>query len=177
MAEFEEQHDDAAPKGKQWPTYLLNENQRRSLSIMLRRVELAAWQLEEQLTREDTPQLVLTRFIHPPDARQKAALVHLARNVRQEVAELASNLHLEATESDLLRTIMSEFSLLWSDLEDSRPRKLKRYGAINPRAYEVLNPPIGRLIELMLAIDAIARGRYPAHLLGEVDETYPNVGE
>jgi hypothetical protein len=41
----------------------------------------------------------------------------------------------------------------------------------------VLNPPIGRLLELMLAIDGAARGRYAAHLLGEVDETYPNVGE
>src|SRR5712692_1863441 len=147
MTEFEEKHDDAAPQEKPWPAYLLNENQRRSLSIVLRRVELAAWQLEEQLTREDTTRLVLTRFIHPPDARQKAALLLLARKARQEVAELASNLHLEAGESDVLRTIMSEFTVLWCDLEDTRPRKLKRYGAINPLAYEVLKPPIGRLIE------------------------------
>jgi hypothetical protein len=40
---------------------------------------------------------------------------------------------------------------------------LKRYGAINPQAYEVLNPPIGRLIELMLAMDGAAKGRYAAH--------------
>src|SRR5712692_2224018 len=55
--------------------------------------------------------------------------VLLTQHLRQEVAKLASDYHLEVGEQNLTRTIMSEFSLLWSDLEDARPQKLRAYGA------------------------------------------------
>ncbi|GAC1403642.1 MAG: hypothetical protein NVSMB49_21370 [Ktedonobacteraceae bacterium] len=43
---------------------LLNEGQHRSLGMVLRQIERAAWQLEEQMTRESVPQLALTDFTH-----------------------------------------------------------------------------------------------------------------
>jgi len=57
---------------------------------------------------------------------------------------------------------MGEFTLLWCDLEDSRPQKLRRYGAIHPQADEVLGPSIQQLIELVLAIDGVASGKQEA---------------
>ena len=51
------------------------------------------------------------------------------------------------------------FTLLWCDLEDSRPQKLRRYGALNPQADEVLGPSIQRLIELMLAMNDVTGGK------------------
>ncbi len=58
-----------------------------------------------------------------------------------------------------MRTIVSEFTLLWSDLEDSRPQKLRAYGDINPLAKTILGPRIQQLIDLALAIESVARGK------------------
>ena len=158
MAAFEEKQDDT-PQDKLWPANLLNGNHRRSLATVLRRVELAAWRLEDRLMRGTPPQLTLTRFTGSPDTDQQAALLHLTKQVRQEIAKLASDYDLEVAEENLLRSTMGEFTLLWSDIEDVRPQKLGRYGSINPQANEALGPPIQRLIDLMLAIDGVANGK------------------
>ncbi len=140
------------------PADLLNENHRRVLAGTLRRVELAAWRLENQLVREEFPQLALTRFTHPPTSEQRSALLQLTKQVREEVAKLASDYQFEVGEQHYTRTIMAEFSLLWSDLEDARPHKLRAYGAINPQAHTILGPRLQRLIDLVLAIDEVASG-------------------
>ena len=141
------------------PHALLNENHRRVLASTLRRLELAAWRLEEQLLREEPPRLTLTRFTHAPTPEQRSALLQLARRIRREVAEMATDYHLQAGEQNLTRTIMAEYSLLWSDLEDARPQKLRAYGTVNPLAHTILGPRIQRLIELTLTIDDVARGK------------------
>ena len=172
MAETDKETHEAATREKRRQlATLLNENHRRSLATVLRRVELAAWRLEEQITRGASPPLALTRFTNPLSPIQQATLLHLTKQVRQEVAELASDYNLEVTEDNLLRSMMSEFTLLWCDLEDSRPQKLRRYGAIHPQADDVLGPRIVRLIELMLAIDGVASGKQ------ETIRTWQDVGE
>lgn len=156
---------------QQWKARLLNESQRRSLATVARRVELAAWHLEERLLRGTPPQLALTRFTDPPDSAQRAALLRLAQHVRQEVAALASDYHLAVAEESFVRSTRGEFTLLWCDLEDSRPQKLQRYGAINPQADEVLGPPIQRLIELMLVLNDVAGGKQESfHLWQEASQ-------
>jgi hypothetical protein len=148
-----------AQTGIHRPGNLLNESQRRSLAITLRRVELAVWRLEDRIARGDPDNLVLTHFTHAPSAAQKEALLHVARQVRAEITSLAAEYQLEGSEEDFLRNVTGEFTLLWSDLEDTRPQKLRRYGTINPQAYDVLGPPIQRLIKFMLAINDVAIGR------------------
>jgi hypothetical protein len=150
----DEERQDNRPLAK-----LLNENHRRVLANTLRRVEVAAWRLEEQLTRETTPQLTLTRFTHPPTPEQCSVLLHLAKQIRQQVSKLASDYHLEVGEQHLLRTMMGEFTLLWCDLEDIRPHKLRAYGTVNPRLQAVLDPPLQHLIELVLSVDGVASGK------------------
>lgn len=170
MAAFDkEQQEEAA--NEQHPTAdLLNENHRRVLANTLRRVELAAWRLEDQLVRGEFPQLALTRFTHPPTPGQRSALLQLAKQVREEVAKLASDYQFEVGEQHYARTIMAEFSLLWSDLEDARPHKLRAYGAINPRAHTILGPRLQRLIDLVLAIDEVASGRQATAMRREEPE-------
>src|SRR6266581_3586833 len=155
MADVEENRADE----RYWKARLLNENHRRSLATVLRRLELAAWRLEDRLMRETPPQLALTRFTDPPDSAQRAALLRLVKHVRQEVANLAADYHLEVTEESFSRSTLGEFTLLWCDLEDSRPQKLRRYGAIHPQADEVLGPSIQRLIQLMLAMNDVTGGK------------------
>jgi hypothetical protein len=137
--------------------HLLNENHRRVLSTVLMRLELATWRLEERLQHETPPSLALTRFTGIPDAGQRAELLQLIALVRQKLAQLTRDYDLEAREDDLTRIIQAEFSLLWSDLEDTRPHKLRNYGELHPRAKDILGPQMQELIEMVLAIDRAAR--------------------
>lgn len=138
---------------------LLNESQRRSLGVTARRVELAVWRLEDRLTRAEPPALALTRFTNTPSDEQRTALLRLITEVRREIAQIAEDFNLGTGEENFLRSIMGEFTLLWADLEDTRPQKLRRYGAVKPEAAEALGPPIQRLIQLMPAIDHVASGK------------------
>lgn len=138
---------------------LLTANHRRVLATTLRRVELAAWRLEDQLTRESMPELALTRFSNPLSRAQVVALLHLVKRLREAVAQLAADYRLAATEENLLSTVMAEFTLLWCDVEDVRPQKLRAYGAVDPRVARVLEPPLQRLIELLLAVNDVAGGK------------------
>ena len=158
MAMFDKERHDTERHEKHPAANLLNENHRRVLANTLRRVELAAWRLEDQLVRGEYPQLALTRFTNPPDPGQRSALLQLTRQIRQEVAKLAADYHLEVGEQNLLRTIMADFTLLWCDLEDTQPRKLRAYGTINEQAQRILGPRIQRLIDLALAVDGVANG-------------------
>ncbi len=58
----------------------------------------------------------------------------------------------------------------WCDLEDVRPKKLGGYGPVNPQVYPVLDPPIQRLIQLVLLIDAVAQGHQDALKQGQSTE-------
>lgn len=152
---------------------LLSENHRRVLANTLRRVEVAAWRLEEQLTREMTPHLALTRFTHPPTQEQRFLLLQLTKQIRQQVSRLAADYQLEVGEQHILRTMMGEFTLLWCDLEDIRPHKLRAYGTVNPQLQAVLDPPLQRLIELVLAIDGVASGKLePSRVEQRIEESH-----
>ena len=159
MEAYDKKREEAVTREGQPPADLLNENHRRVLSGTLRRLELAAWSLEDQLVRGEFPQLALTRFTHPPSSSQRTALLQLTKQVREEVAKLASDYQFEVGEQHYTRTIMAEFTLLWSDLKDARPHKLRSYGAINPQAHTILGPSVQRLIDLVLAIDEVASGK------------------
>ncbi len=158
MAAFDKKREEEAADEQQTPADLLNENHRRVLAGTLRRLELAAWRLEDQLVRGEFPRLALTRFTHPPGSSQRSELLQLTKLVREEVAKLASDYQFEVAEQHYTRTVMAEFSLLWSDLEEARPHKLRAYGAINPQAHTILGPRLQRLIDLVLAIDEVASG-------------------
>ena len=156
MAESDKEQHDTATNEAGWPVSLLNANHRRVLASTLRRVELAAWRLEDQLGRSVSPELALTRFTNPLSAPQRAALLGLTQQVLEAVKQLASEYCLDVAEDDLSKMIKAEFSLLWSDLEEVRPQKLRNYGTVDPQAHVVLGPPVQRLIKLMLTINDVA---------------------
>jgi hypothetical protein len=154
MADSDTGQQDAEGKA-----HLLHANHRRVLATTLRRVELAAWHLEEQLTREGMPELALTRFSNPLSVAQKAALLHLVQQLREAVAQLAADYRLAVAEENPLSTVMAEFTLLWCDVEDVRPQKLRAYGAVNPQAAELLGPPLQRLVNLLWAVNDVVGGK------------------
>jgi len=109
VAESDKEQQDTATNEAGWPASLLNANHRRVLTSTLRRVELAAWRLEDQLGRSVSPELALTRFTNPLSAPQRAALLRLTQQVRQEAMQLASDYCLDVAEDNLLSIIKAEF--------------------------------------------------------------------
>jgi hypothetical protein len=150
---------------------LLNANHQRVLAVTLRRLELAAWRLEEQIKRGAPPPLLLTRFTGVPTPQQQAALLSLLKQIRKEIADLALEYNLAVHEESLVRTIASEFITLWCDLEDIRPRKLRDYGDLHPQAEAVLDPPLQRLIALTMAVQDVASGKREAILTWQPTNT------
>jgi hypothetical protein len=147
-------------KQKEMPpiTQVLTEGQRRSLSLLLRRVERVGWQVEEQMQQAVPSDLALTHFTHLPDFSQRAKLMELARALRQEAVQLALDCGFEGEEESCLRTLHAQFTVLWTDLEEARPGKLRRYGALHPLAEGRLGPRIQKMIEVVLALDRVASG-------------------
>ena len=134
----------------------LSEGQRRNLLTVLRRVERAAWYVEEHMRQETHADLALTLFTGTPNALQAEAFLLLASLLRQKVVQLALECGLERKEESYLQAVKATFTLLWADLEDARPEKLQRYGAEHPRTEAWLGPRLQEVIELVLTLNGIA---------------------
>ncbi len=171
MSEKEDQQEQHTSLAVPAMSDLLTEGQRRSLGTVLRRLEWAVWQMEEMLMQDQLPDLALTQVTHVPDSLQQDALLRLAQCIRQEVSSLTSDYGIVAQEENQLRTLQALFTLLWTDLEDARPERLRSYGTVHPQLFERLSPAIQRLIDLTLAIAGVVDGtRNPRTVRSLVEE-------
>lgn len=125
---------------------------------MLRRLERAIWQMEEQVIQEHAPELALTTYTHPPQVLQQALLIRLARHLRHTIAALSAEYGIESEEEDMQRMWDATLTLLWAELEDTRPHTLRQYGSLHPDTAKQLEPRIQHLIDLVLALDGVIRG-------------------
>jgi len=137
----------------------LNVHQRRALNSTLAHLERRLLSLE-YLLREDEQGILIRRTGQPsPASRQQ--LLALFAQLRQEISTLAVEQALPGTEENIRATLMGTASVLWCDLEDIRPRTLTRYGAVDPTLEETIGPPIERLIQGVLAIEALVKADQP----------------
>ena len=78
------------------------------------------------------------------------------RDIRAQIMVLARTFGLPRQQRFLRQIIMGELSSAWVNLEEVRPRKLKRYGAVDPALMDTLEPPLARLIQLVQDIQDLA---------------------
>jgi hypothetical protein len=136
----------------------LGTNHRRVLASAYRQLERAVWQLETQLTQEQSPHLTLTRMIEEFDSTQQSALFQVLKQIREEVVMVAARYHFDVQRESRRRSVAAEFAILWSHLEEMRPRHLQVYGSLPAHLEEELTPVIQRAIDLVQAVQAIAQG-------------------
>jgi hypothetical protein len=153
---------------------LLTEGQRRRLGTVLRRLELAVWQMEEMLMRENPLDLTLTHVTNMPDTLQLDALFRLAQCIQQEISSLAADYGITSEEEKQLHTLSAQFTLLWADLEDVNPDHLRSYGPVHPRLHEQLGPQVQRLAHLTLALADVANGTRDPNAVRSLVEEYTN---
>ncbi len=132
----------------------LNQPQRNALATNLQQLERSLNEIERLL---DSPPAGVTYTtevgLGPATARQ---IRERCRDLRSQIAEIAATFELPQRRWDGRRIIVAEMSVAWADLEDMRPPKLRRYGAVDPTLNETLAPRLERLIELVLAVQELA---------------------
>jgi hypothetical protein len=133
----------------------LNSHQRRALNSTLAHLERRLLSMEHLLHGEEQGILIRRTGQISPATRQR--LLTLFEQLRQEISTLAASQALPGTEENMRATLMGTTAVLWADLEDIRPHTLTRYGAVDPTLEESIGPPIERLIQGVLAIEALVK--------------------
>jgi hypothetical protein len=128
----------------------LTEPQRRSLEVTLcemERLVLHSRHLREHVINGDE-QGVLLQWHAALDDSQLVQLKALEDSTMKQLMALRVAFGLWPQMEDLQHQLRSAFTILWADLEDSRPARMVGYGEIKPEAIDVLDPAIDRLVEL-----------------------------
>jgi len=128
----------------------LNQYQLSSVAITLRRMEQLVRRSRalRALVREGGNGGILLSQGAQLSEQQMTRLATLERATLEQLSHARDVFGLEPHHEDARQGLYSAFSLLWADLEDTRPEKLRRYGAVDPDAQEQLAPQVMRLLEL-----------------------------
>jgi len=125
----------------------LNPYQRRALEVTLRMLEETLDRVE-LLLRATPLRGVFYEMANPYTPEEERALRQRIAEVRSVLREIHEAWHLGVERTSLDVFIRSAMSVLWADLEDCRPKKLRRYGDVNPLAASQIEATIERLIRL-----------------------------
>jgi hypothetical protein len=130
---------------------LLNTNQRRSVTIVLRRFEDSLRHAENLLINGGSKGILFQKeLVLPPEKRKAAQL--LIDEAYNSIAMLVVELNLEPEVENLAGLINGEMSESRADLLDSRSDKLRRFGTVNPGLRQVFDPAIEHLARLALTL-------------------------
>jgi len=141
---------------------LLNESQRTSLAVVLRFLEQDLRRADEWLQGTEEKGILYRRKLRLQPERRAVARRHIAAALRQ-IAKLSHQFDLQPMDDSPEATIVAEMSERWGNLVDARSDKLKRYGDVDLRLAQALDPSLDRLIELTLALMSTIRdGATPA---------------
>jgi len=135
---------------------LLNESQLISLTIVLRFLEQDLRQADEWLQGAEERGILYRRKLRLQPERRAIARRYIAAALRQ-IAELSRQFDLQPIDDSPEATIVAEMSERWGNLVDARSDKLKRYGDVDPRLAQALDPSLDRLIELTLTLMSTIR--------------------
>lgn len=132
------------------PTPYLTDPQVRAVAATLRRLEETLFHAEHLLAGDQLGILLSVRATF--DALERRHLRSLITEARLMIATLAETFALPHQERDARRVLDGQLVQSWSSLEGTRPRRLEGYGPMDPAAAALLDPCIGRLIDLVNAM-------------------------
>lgn len=77
-------------------------------------------------------------------------------DIRSQSADIVAAFELPRQQRNGRQIIVAEMSLAWVNLEEVRPHRLRRYGAVAPTLAETLEPGLEYLASLALTIQDLA---------------------
>lgn len=137
---------------------LLNENQQKSLTITLRRLEKLMNRIEREAAwPEEKGRLYLIYNSLAGQPRQ-TDLLELVGRTRSEILRLADFFNLLMVVEDRANLYLGELAVMWEGLIENEAEYLRGYGKVNPALSETLDPSIQYLAQLVLKIQAATSG-------------------
>jgi len=132
------------------PALGLNASQRRHFEVVLAKLEATLDEVDRLAHSESPaqrPSVALLTDDLPPDFTARTAAVSNTARVR--IADLAAQLGLAPQPASRVRTVRALLVGETVRLQDSVSRALKGYGALDPRAPDVIDPAVRELIALL----------------------------
>ena len=136
--------------GSDAPGPRLNESQRRHFEVVLAKLEDTLDEIDRLAhagPQGQHPSLTSLADDLPADFASRTAAV--SSTVRGRIADLVAQLGLAPQRASRLRTVRALLHAETVRLQDSLTRALNGYGALDPRAPEVIDPALRELIALL----------------------------
>lgn len=125
---------------------MLNEYQHRSLIVTLMSVEKMLFEIEQTLKTEDYAGIVYDMKNDISDGESILSMISLARN---KILVIVEQFSLQKTNKTASQQISVKLSYCWEILEDTRAKKMKKYGSIDEGIEKILDPQIDALVDLI----------------------------
>jgi len=144
---------------------LLNESQRRRLSVTLASLERDVLRVSELLRRPPPREGLLTRHVEPLVAPPGDGAQNALSAVQQQLDQIVNDLGLEPRSESVTRAVMSALLLDVVALDEVTGKRLRGYGELNPAAAEYLERELPQLrAALDRLIRAFAGNEYTEHI-------------
>jgi hypothetical protein len=135
----------------------LNEAQERSVAIALERLEKTLALIDRLLDHPASGRMWQIALDLDDDHRTR--LRGLRATARALLIDIADAYQLRPREESVRRQLAGALAADWANLEDVRPTKLDRYGAVDPAIVTPLGAALDQLIQIIFAMMALTRAQ------------------
>jgi hypothetical protein len=130
---------------------LMNPAQRASVTITLKLMEENLRQAYQWLNTPEFEGILFRRGTSLTEEQRTKILEEIAEGL-DLIAQMAGYFDLQPIDEDLGAAIRGQMSADWANLMDTRAKKLARFGKVEPRLAQVLDPGIERLALLAIRL-------------------------
>lgn len=137
--------NDTRLKRREEDVPILNDAQKRRVSIALGHLEKTLVEIERVLTQGDYQGILFElRNNVPPAVREE--ILFAASVVREHIRVLTERFGLQRMENDLSKQVASSLVYCWETLVDSTSKGLRGYGAVSEALGNELDPELDAII-------------------------------
>lgn len=132
----------------------LNQAQRTAVSTTLLHLERSLDEIEGLLAGSGHGVTYTTKVNLAPATAQQ--ILAKCTDIRAEIAAMAARFELPRQHWYGRQVIVAEMTSAWTNLEEVRPERLRRFGVVDPTLTETLTPSLERLTQLVWDVQNLA---------------------
>ncbi len=134
---------------------MLNDSQKRKVSIALSDLEENLSEIEDHLKREDRKGVLFDLSNDIPLPEQRAMLFKIA-SIKRDIKKLSEQFGLHKQFKKLSSRIYGETSALWASVAEIKTGHLRGYGGVAERLEKELDPALEAICQELLEIQHYA---------------------
>jgi hypothetical protein len=119
----------------------LSESQKRALTSSLYLFEKALRKAARLLSEKDVVGIFYSRKSRLSPIKRLFIQKKILQTLK-ELAHFANQLGVNSAEESIESEIMADMSICWENIEECRSKRLQKYGKLNPRAVQLIDPAI-----------------------------------